>query len=93
MEGTTGYCNITIPIELLGGPYTVKLDNTTILENYGAPTNGTYTFIYITYNHSAHTIEIIGTTVVPEYPTITISTILLILTLLIATFTKKRNKP
>jgi len=92
LEGTTGYCNITIPIELLGGPYTVKFDDETILENYDAPTNGTHAFIYITYNHSTHTIEIIGTTVVPEYPTMTILTTLLILTLFIATFTKKRNK-
>jgi len=68
--GTIGYCNITIPIELLGGPYTVTFDNETILQKYDAPTNGTHAFIYITYNHSTHTIEIIGTTVIPEYPSL-----------------------
>ena len=88
--GTIGYCNITIPIELLGGPYTVTFDNETILKNYNAPTNGTHAFIYITYNHSTHTIEIIGTTVIPEYPS---SALLLVsslpITLMIVLLKKK----
>jgi len=59
---TTGFCNVTIPVALLEGPYTVEIDNSTIFEDYNPPANGTHTFIYLTYNHSSpHTIDIIGT--------------------------------
>ena len=91
--GTTGYCNITIPIELLGGPYTVTFDNETILENYDALTNGTHAFIYMTYNHSTHTIEIIGTTVIPEYPSTTVLPLFMLTTLIATILLKRKRKP
>jgi len=89
LEDSIGYCNITIPLDLLGGPYTVEVDNATVLENYDAPTNGTHAFIYLTYNHSTHIIEIIGTTVIPEFPS-TILLTLIALSTLSATMLKKR---
>jgi hypothetical protein len=59
---TTGFCNVTIPIALLEGPYTVEIDNSSIFEDYNPPTNETHAFIYLTYNHtSPHVVEIIGT--------------------------------
>lgn len=59
---TKGFCNITIPIKLLNGPYTVKIDDTIALSNYNPLTNGTHNFVYITYNHNSEsiTVEIIG---------------------------------
>jgi len=60
---TTGFCNVTIPKALLGGPYRVEIDNITIFEDYDPPANETHTSIYLTYNHSSpHEVEIIGTT-------------------------------
>jgi hypothetical protein len=89
--GTVGFCNITIPKNLLSGPYTIKIDNETLLNDYRPPTNGTHEFIYITYNHSKHTIEVIGTTVIPEFPTHAILTLTLILVFLIVTIIKKKG--
>ena len=91
--GTIGYCNITIPCDLLGGPYTVIFDNSMILKDYNAPTNGTHAFIYITYNHSSHTIEIIGTTVIPEYPSPTIPPIFMLISLIATILLKRNRKP
>jgi signal peptidase I len=90
---TIGYCNITIPMDLLGGPYTVIFDDTIILAGYNPPTNGTHAFIHITYTHSTHTIEITGTTVIPEYPSIRmLLTLVMTTTLLIAALRKKGTK-
>jgi len=79
---TIGLCNVTIPVTLLGGPYTVKVDNNTILEDYNPTTNGTHAFIYFTYNHSPHKVEIIGTTVIAEFPLSIIMPIFMMTTLL-----------
>ena len=57
-----GFCNITIPTDLLKAPYTVTIDGEVILDNYRPPTNGTHNFVYLVYNHGSKTrvIEIIG---------------------------------
>jgi parallel beta-helix repeat protein len=67
--GTTGFCRVTIPKDLLdveannwlvffvGGNY----ENLTIKED----TDNTY--LYFTYSHDTKTIEIIGTEAIPEY--------------------------
>jgi len=60
-EGTVGFCNVTIPNVLLGGPYTVQVDDLLITPE--ETTNGTHTFLYFTYNHSTQTVQIKGATV------------------------------
>jgi len=90
-KNTTGFCNASIPISLLGGPYTVEIDNTTILEHYAAPTNGTHSFVYFTYNHSTHIIRITGTTVIPEFPSFLILPLFMIATLLAVIFYKRKQ--
>jgi len=57
-----GFCNVTIPIDLLKAPYIVKIDGEVILDNYRPPTNGTHNFVYLVYNHGSKTrvIEIIS---------------------------------
>jgi len=68
--GTSGFCNITIPKSLLGAnethPWQVLLDGNPI--SYTKVENATHTSIYFTYTHSAQTVKIIGTWVVPEFP-------------------------
>jgi len=63
-DGTVGFSNVTIPNDLLEGPYTVYFDgdSPTILDTEET-TNGTHTFLYFTYTHSTHTVEIIGSNV------------------------------
>jgi outer membrane protein assembly factor BamB len=94
IPGTTGMSNISIPIGMLSGPFT------SITVDGGLPiysettTNDTYSFIYLTYGHSAHTVEIVGSTVVPEFPTLTPLAILMFATMMasLATYHFRRRK-
>jgi len=60
---TEAFSNVTIPTDLLGGPYTVFFDGVSIVPAPQETTNGTHTFLYFTYVHSSHIVEIYGTTV------------------------------
>jgi hypothetical protein len=74
--GTDGFCAVTFPNALLGGPYVCQLNGTLITpEDYS---NATHTTLAFTYPHSTHTLEIIGTTVIPEYPTLLAPLLLLL---------------
>jgi hypothetical protein len=92
--GTIGYCNITIPRSLLDSPqntWVIKEDKIALQAGniplkagqYNVTQNADYTFIYITYTHSSHTISIIGTTTtVQEMPPNTMMFIMLITSLI-----------
>lgn len=67
-DGTTGFCRVTISNGLLGDPYVVLVNGFPPL-TIDEWSNGTHTFLYFTYDHSTKPVEIIGTTVVPEFPT------------------------
>jgi len=60
-DGTVGFCNVTIPKDLLGDPFTALIDGTPL--PYELTENATHYFLYFTYNHSIHAIQIIATTV------------------------------
>ena len=88
---TTGMCNITIPNDMLDGELNVTVDAGQPL--YSAPplSNGTHTSLYFTYNNTfAHAVEIVGTTFIPEFPTITVLPMLI--TTLLATFVQLKRK-
>jgi len=85
-SGTKGFCEVVVPTALMQNPFTVKIDEATILENYYAPTNGTHYFIQFTYIHTTHTIEII-----PEFPPTTILFLTAVLTLTTIAFVKKKT--
>ena len=59
---TPGFCNVTIPFRLLGGPYLVWFDGEIMWFDKQETTNDTHVFLYFTYLHSPHTVEITGTT-------------------------------
>lgn len=62
-EGITASCNITIPIELLGGNYTVLFNGLPVAPGPQEVTNGTHTFLNFTYTHTTlDMVEIIGET-------------------------------
>jgi hypothetical protein len=100
VSGTTGmgFCNITIPralIDVKTGNWTVKIDGIPLLpENFIVTQNDEYVFIYLTYSHSDHTIEIVGTwVVVTEFPPNILPPILMILSVIAAIIVvKKRRK-
>lgn len=86
---TWGMSNITIPNEMLGGTYTVKIDG-------GAPHSFTVypgainTTLYFTYYQSTHTVEIQGTTAIPEFPSTVILPLLMTLSLIVLALAKKK---
>ncbi len=73
-SGTVGFCNVTIPKALLGAnethPWQALLD--------GAPINYTKTE---NETHTTHHVQIIGTSVTPEFPTTLILPLLMIIAL------------
>jgi len=68
-SGTTGFCNITIPAELMSGDFTLSLDDTPLVEgvDYIESYNGTHYVFSVTYVHSSHVIELVSTEVVPDF--------------------------
>ena len=89
-SGTKGFSNITIPKILLGSPYTIEVDGTSVASIISS--NETHTTFHLTYTHSNHTVEITGSTVVPEFSA---SLILLLFTFflsVLAMLAKKLNK-
>ena len=66
--GTTGFCNVTISKGLLRaeGTWTVLVDDNPIIPLVNDDASNTY--LYFTYPHSTKTVEIIGTTAIPEFP-------------------------
>ena len=84
---TVGFCRVTIPNIIIQGlwqnNYTVLVDG--IPQTTNNWTDNTYTYIYFTYLHSQHEIVII-----PEFPTATILPLLIILSTITATLTKKK---
>jgi len=78
-EGTIGFCNVAIPKTLLeslwDNNYTVLIDGSPPL-TLSETSNGTHTFLYFTYPHTAHQV-----TIVPEFPSALIVPLLMIVTL------------
>ena len=90
-DGTTGFCNVTITQNLLWGEFQIYLDETLLVEDidYMRTYNGTHNSFSVTYNHSSHRIEIVGTSVIPEISSCLLPSLLLIATLVIVIVTKK----
>ncbi len=67
--GTNGVTDITIPKSLLNGNMNVMIDGQVISQSDVIETTNTQneTTLEINYHHSTHTIEIVGTNVVPEF--------------------------
>ncbi len=66
-SGTSGFCRVTIPKKLLHteDDWIVLVDGASVTPTVNEDTSNTY--LYFTYNHSTKTIEIRGTTVIPEF--------------------------
>ena len=90
--GKDGYCNVTIPQELLqGSPWTVYVNSTDCTALCSITGNDTHTFIYIPYTCSTNIIQIEGTWVIPEFPSAIVLLLLMIPTMLAVAFAKKRH--
>ena len=90
----TGVCNITLPNDMLGGPYNVAINGQPPWTYAATPINATYTALYFTYNGTGkYPVEITGTTAIPE---LTLPMVIMpcgALALSIAVLRKRRRLP
>jgi len=80
--GTTGYCNVTIPKDLLrGNPWEVEIDGEAW--SFISSENATHSSVYFTYTFSS-TLQVIirGTWVIPEFPPVLMLLMFLIVPLI-----------
>lgn len=70
--GTRGVAQVTLPKDLLAGQMTVSIDGRMVAEDSNdvivTSETATEMTLEINYPHSEHTIDIVGTSVVPEFP-------------------------
>ncbi|MEJ2241413.1 MAG: hypothetical protein P8Y18_04645, partial [Candidatus Bathyarchaeota archaeon] len=93
-DGTTGFCTITIPSELMSGTFSIYKDDVLLIENidYTQTSNSTHYIFSLTYEHSNHIIEIFSTTVIPELTSLIMLSTLAITTVAVAIYGKKSPK-
>jgi outer membrane protein assembly factor BamB len=86
------FCNVTVPKTLMQGPWTVELDGSNV--TFTTDDNGDVTTLSFAYSHaSTHSITIVASWVVPEFPTTPLTTLLLTATLAIAILARLLPKP
>ena len=95
IDGTLGACNITIPDEMLGGDYDVRINGGLPLVPPGLVVthiNGTHTSLYFSYYQSVNAIEITGTTAIPEFSQIIALPSLITILLVAVALARKRTR-
>ena len=92
--GTTGFCDIAFPSDLLSGTISVFKDGAPLIMgiDYTQSFNGTHYILQITYLHSTHTLEIKGTEVIPEFQPLAIIALFMMLTTAIILLKHKKKK-
>jgi hypothetical protein len=88
--GTAGFCNVTIPKGLLYAEvgWAVLVDGISVTPTIGE--DATDTYLCFTYNHSAKTVEIIGTEAIPEFPSWTPILAMLVVVIVVAVVYRRR---
>ena len=63
-NGTKGFCNVTIPKELLNGDFSLWIDYSPV--SFTITENSTHSSLHFNYTHTVHKVRIVGTSVIPE---------------------------
>jgi len=64
-NGTKGFCNVTIPQELLNGDFSLWIDDSPV--SFTITQNTTHSSLHFNYTHTVHKVRIVGTSVIPEH--------------------------
>ncbi len=91
-SGTKGVSHISIPKSMVSGNMKIMIDGELVANDKTIVTANTETEteIEISYEHSIHTIDVIGTQAIPEFGTITVMVLMIALVSIIAISTKSR---
>lgn len=93
LPDTKGFCNVTIPKALLRGtPWTILLNDMDYTSSCTSTENTTCSFVYVPYSHSTNEIQMIGTWIIPEFPSPLILLSIMMATLA-ATLIYRRKHP
>jgi outer membrane protein assembly factor BamB len=87
----TGMCNITLPNNLIGGPYVLKVGGQSPWSSSVTAINATHSALYLTYNGTGkYVAQITGATAVPEFLAPIAILVWGILTLTVVSMRKRR---
>jgi parallel beta-helix repeat protein len=91
-NGTSGFCRVTIPINLLWveDGWTITVGDQ-LITDYRIIPDENFTYLYFTYNHSTQTVAIQGTYVIPEFPSFLILLLFMVATLLAVIVYKRKH--
>jgi len=91
--GTKGVTQVTIPKAMLSGEMMVTIDGKVAASDDVIVTSNTEaeTTLEINYHHSVHTIDVMGTNVVPEFPASVLLIVMAIGLIAIILYTKARS--
>jgi len=92
LTGTAGFCDVIVPDSLVWGTFSLKMDEYPLVESidYTQTHNGTHYIFHISYIHSTHTIEIVGSDAIPEFPAFLIMPLFMTATLLAVIVYRRR---
>ena len=90
--GTAGFCDVVVPDSLLWGTFSLSMDGYSLVEDddYSQTHNGTHYTFHLSYIHSTHTIEIVGSEGIPEFPAFVILPLFMTATLLAVILYRRR---
>ncbi len=90
---STGYFNLTVPKVLLSGdPWKITVNGTDVTSQAIIVANQTHASIYLAYMQSNRNIQLIGTSVIPEYPALSIFALVMLFTILFTFSLKTKRK-
>jgi hypothetical protein len=91
-SGTGGFCDVAVPSSLLWGTFTLSMDDYPLVEGteYTQTYNGTHYLFHISYIHSTHTIEIVGSDAIPEFPVFLIVPMFMAATVMVVVIYRRR---
>jgi len=92
-NATTWFCRVIVPKGLLTSQngWNVIINGESVTPTISEDSHNSY--LYFTYNHSTKTIEIIGTTAIPEFPSWIILPLFLFATLVVVVIKRKALRP
>jgi parallel beta-helix repeat protein len=94
-SGVLGFCNVTIPKSLLNASsngWIVFRDGINMTDDVVVGENGTHSSIYFVFSLGKYNVKIIGTDVIPEFPTPLFFAIFMIATMIAVILAKRRDR-